>query len=123
MGLALLIAVVAEELEERAAEIARQEGALGVTILSAKGIGFPEHISFFGLTYRGLENLLLWVLDQETAETVADRLNRELDLLAPFQGLAFCLRADHADGIDSEAIRHHILSHARRNGSPTDEEN
>ncbi len=114
MSTSLLIAVVADELEERAAEIAREEGAMGVTILPGRGLGFPEHVTFFGLTYRGVEKVLLWVLDSETAETVANRLNRELDLLSPFQGLAFCLDTDHTEGIDSEAIRHHVLSRAAR---------
>ncbi len=110
MSTSLLIAVVADELEERAAAIAREEGAMGLTIVPGRGLGFPEHVTFFGLTFRGIEKVLLWVLDSETAETVANRLNRELDLLSPFQGLAFCLDIDHAEGIDSEAIRHHVLS-------------
>ena len=111
MSTTLLIAVVADALEERAAAIAREEGAMGVTILSARGIGFPEHVTFFGLTYRGLEKVMLWVLDHATSQTIADRLNRELDLLSPFQGLAFCLEIDHAEGIDSEAIRRHVTNH------------
>ncbi|HRQ55903.1 MAG TPA: hypothetical protein PLN31_00655 [Azoarcus taiwanensis] len=86
MSTSLLIAVVADELEERAAAIAREEGAMGLTIVPGRGLGFPEHVTFFGLTFRGIEKVLLWVLDSETAETVANRLNRELDLLSPFQG-------------------------------------
>ena len=119
MSTSLLIAVVADELEERAAEIAREEGAMGVTIVPGRGLGFPEHVTFFGLTFRGMEKVLLWVLDSETAEAVANRLNRELDLLSPFQGLAFCLDIDHAEGIDSEAIRHHVLS---RGAGPREQE-
>lgn len=108
MSMGLLVAVVADELEEHARDIIRQEGAQGITILSAGGIGFPEHITFFGLTYRGIESVLLCLLDEETAEQTAERLNRELDLLKPFRGLAFCIPVDHAEGIDWQAIQQHV---------------
>ena len=110
MSTVLLVAVVADEHEEAAVAIAREEGAQGVTVLPGRGISFPEHITFFGLTYRGLEKVLLWTLDAETAETIAARLNQELDLLQPFQGLAFCIALDHADGIDPQQIRDHITA-------------
>ncbi|WP_290653062.1 hypothetical protein [Aquisalimonas sp.] len=110
MSASLLIAVVADEMEEAAVEIARSAGARGVTVLPARGIGFPEHITFFGLTYRGLEKVLLWVLDSESAAEIAERLNRELDLLQPFQGLAFSLPVDDAGGVDPAAIRRFLNS-------------
>lgn len=100
MTVSLLVAVVSDALEEKAIAIAREEGAYGVTILPARGIGFPEHMTFFGLTYRGLEKALVWLLDRELAERIAERLNRELDLLAPQRGLAFCVAVDQVVGID-----------------------
>jgi hypothetical protein len=100
MTISLLVAVVSDPLEEQAIAIAREEGAHGVTIVPARGIGFPEHMTFFGLTYRGLEKTLLWLLDRRLAERIAERLNRELDLLAPQRGLAFCLPVGQLFGID-----------------------
>jgi hypothetical protein len=92
--------VVSDPLEEQAIAIAREEGAHGVTIVPARGIGFPEHMTFFGLTCRGLEKTLPWLLDRQLAERLAVRLDRELDLLAPQRGLAFCLPVDQLVGID-----------------------
>jgi hypothetical protein len=112
----LLVAVVADELEERAVAIVREEGGSGITFLPGKGLGFPEHITFFGLTYRGLEKVLLCVLDDITAARAAERLNRELDLLKPFQGLAFCLPVGETGGIDVARIRRDI--EARLSGTP-----
>jgi hypothetical protein len=114
----LLVAVVADELEERAVAIVREEGGSGVTFLSGRGLGFPEHITFFGLTYRGLEKVLLCVLDGVTAERAAERLNRELDLLQPFKGLAFCLPVSETGGIDVARIRRDI--EARLPAKPDD---
>ena len=109
-GASLLIAAVADELEEAALAVAREEGARGVTILPSRGIGFPEHITFLGVTYRGIGVVLLWVLDGERATRIARRLNRELDLLKPFQGLAFVAPVDATGGIDPTAIREHLGS-------------
>ena len=107
-GASLLIAAVSDELEEAALAIAREEGARGVTILPSRGIGFPEHITFLGVTYRGIGVVLLWVLDGERATRLAERLNRELELLRPFQGLAFVAPVDANGGIDPAAIRAHL---------------
>ncbi len=95
----LLIAVVSDPLEEQAIEIARKEGVHGVTVLPGRGIGFPEHTTFFGLTFQGLEKVLLWITDAEAANRIAERLNIELDLLAPQRGLAFSLKIDRIAGL------------------------
>jgi hypothetical protein len=106
----LLVAVVADEMEEAAREIARQEGVRGMTLVSARGINFPEHITFFGLTYLGIETILLALLDEDTAVQIAERLNVELKLLEPFRGLAFCLPVDGTGGIDVAALHRHIAA-------------
>lgn len=108
----LLVAVVAEELEEAAREIARSEGARGMTLLSARGMNFPEHITFFGLTYLGSETVLLALLDDHTATRIAERMNLELKLLEPFKGLAFCLPVSAMGGIDIAALHRHIAENA-----------
>ncbi|MCG5512734.1 hypothetical protein [Ectothiorhodospira shaposhnikovii] len=105
----LLVAVVADELEEAAREIAREEGARGMTLISARGLNFPEHITFFGLTYYGIETVLVALLDEATAIRIAERMNIELKLLEPFKGLAFCLPVEGVGGIDIEALHRHII--------------
>lgn len=108
MKAGLLVAVVADDLEDAAREIARQEGARGMTLLSARGMNFPEHVTFFGLTYLGIESVLVVLLDEETAVRIAERMNRELKLLEPFKGLAFCLPVEGTGGIDIDALHRHV---------------
>jgi hypothetical protein len=108
----LLVAVVADEMEEAAREIARQEGARGMTLISARGMNFPEHVTFFGLTYLGAETVLVAILDEATATRIAERMNIELCLLEPFKGLAFCLPVEGTGGIDIEALHRHTAGHA-----------
>jgi hypothetical protein len=106
----LLVAVLADEVEEAAVEIARQEGVRGLTVLPARGLNYPKHITIFGNTYLGLEVVLLMVLDRMTATRIAERLNKELDLLQPFKGLAFCLPVEGVGGLDATELRKHIES-------------
>lgn len=98
MKIRLLIAAIADELEERAFAIARSEGALGVTVADARGLGFPEHMTFFNLTYVGREKVLMVLAEADRVEHIAERMNVELGLLAPFQGLAFCMDVEHHAG-------------------------
>lgn len=97
----LLVAVVAHEQEEAAIRILREEGVDGVTALSGKGIGFPGHKTFFGLTYQGFETVLIGLAAAGMAKHVADRLNHELELMQPFQGLAFVLPLEEIGGVYS----------------------
>lgn len=108
METSLLVAVLADDMEEAAIEIARQEGVRGITVLPARGLNYPEHVTFFGNTYLGLEVALLMVLDRVTATRIAERMNRELDLLQPFKGLAFCLPVEGSGGLDAVRLRKHI---------------
>jgi hypothetical protein len=104
MKIRLLMSAIADELEERACVIARNEGAPGVTIADARGLGFPEHMTFFGLTYAGREKLLLVLCEAAHAEYIAERMNVELGLLAPLQGLAFCMDIEHHSELDLSDI-------------------
>jgi len=113
----LLVAVVADELEEAAREIARQEGARGMTLLDARGLNFPEHVTFFGLTYLGIEAVLLALVDETIAVRIAERMNVELKLLEPFRGLAFCVPVYGTGGIDIAEV-HRAITRQGADGSP-----
>ncbi|MDD3519145.1 MAG: hypothetical protein PHQ14_12420 [Chromatiales bacterium] len=102
------MAILAHPLEEEAVAIARRHGAKGISILDGRGIGFPEHKTFLGQTYQGLESTLLFLSDEIRAPRIAEALTRELHLLERFNGLAFTLPVDHADGIDIAAMAHFL---------------
>ena len=65
MKFALLIAIVAEELEGKAIEVARNAGAGGLTIMRARGTGAEEKKTFFGLTYQGSQTVLICILEKK----------------------------------------------------------
>ncbi|MDV7396418.1 hypothetical protein RZS08_33800, partial [Arthrospira platensis SPKY1] len=65
-------------------------------------------MTFFGLTYLGLETVLLALLDETTAERITERMNVELKLLEPFKGLAFCVPVHGTGGIDIAEVHRYV---------------
>lgn len=110
----LLIAIIASDLEERAVHIAAEEGAPRPSLHEGFGIGFPEHMRFFGVTYQGLESVCIWKTDAVRAECIARRLNLELDLLQPYNGLAFTLEGSD----DTEALLDMASARPEASGTP-----
>ncbi len=104
MKFLLLIAVLAEELEEKAIDIAKRAGAGGVTILGARGIGAVEKKTFFGLTYEGSQSVLLFVLEKKLSLAVLKALTHELELAKHAKGVAFTIPLEHLAGIDMNQI-------------------
>jgi len=104
MKFSVLVAVLAEDLEEKAIDVAKQAGAGGVTILDARGIGAEEKKTFFGLTYEGSQSVLLLVLEKKLSLTVMKALTRELDLANHSKGVVFTIPLEHIAGIDTGQI-------------------
>ena len=104
MKFAVLVAILAEELEEKAINSAKAAGAGGVTILDARGIGSKEKKSFFGLTYEGSQSVLVFVLEKKLSLSVLKQLTKDLELNKHSKGVVFTLPLEHIAGIDIEQL-------------------
>lgn len=104
MKFSVLVAILAEDLEERAIDAAKAAGAGGVTILGARGIGAEEKKTFFGLTYEGSQSVLLYLLEKKLSVRVMKRICAELDLKNNPHGVVFTLPLEHLAGIDLAQI-------------------
>jgi len=104
MKFSLLVAIVAEELEDKAIDVAKQAGAGGMTILSARGIGVEEKKTFFGLTYQGSQTVLVWVLEKKLSLVVMKALTDDLELKTHSKGVVFTVPLEHLAGIDMRQI-------------------
>jgi nitrogen regulatory protein PII len=104
MKFAMLIAIVAEDLEEKAIDVAREAGAGGMTILSARGIGAEEKKTFFGLTYQGSQTVLICVLERKLSLAVMKALTDDLELKTHSKGVVFTVPLEHLAGIDHRQI-------------------
>jgi len=101
----VLVAILAEDLEEQAIDVAKRCGAGGVTILDARGIGAQEKKTFFGLTYEGSQSVLIFVLEKKLSLAVLKAISKELDLKNHTRGVAFTLPLEHIAGIDTTQIQ------------------
>ncbi len=104
MKFAVLVAIVAEDLEESAIDSAKKAGAGGVTLLNARGIGAKEKKTFFGLTYEGSQSVLICVLEKKLSLRVMKVLTVELELAKHSKGVVFTLPLDHIAGIDTRQL-------------------
>lgn len=105
MKFSVLVAILAEELEEKAIEVARATGAGGVTIMGGRGIGAQEKKTFFGLTFEGSQSVLVFVLEKKLSLAVLKALNQALDLRSDTRGVVFTLQLEHLAGIDLRQIQ------------------
>ncbi len=104
MRFALLVAIVEQSLEEKAIDIAKANGAGGVTSMTGKGMGLNEKKTFFGLTYERPESVLLFVLEKRTSVKVMKALRNELHLETEKKGIVMSLPIEHLTGIATSQI-------------------
>ncbi|HRP98350.1 MAG TPA: transcriptional regulator [Rhodocyclaceae bacterium] len=105
MKFSVLVAILAEDLEEQAIDVAKRSGAGGVTILDARGIGAQEKKTFFGLTYEGSQSVLVFVLEKKLSLTVMKNMSKELELKKHSKGVLFTIPLEHIAGIDTSQIQ------------------
>lgn len=100
MKFSVLVAILADDLEDKAIDVAKESGAGGVTILDARGIGANEKKTFFGLTYEGSQSVLIFVLEKKLSLAVMKNITRELELKTNSRGVLFTIPLEHIAGID-----------------------
>lgn len=104
MKFSVLVAILPDNLEDKAIDVARDAGAGGVTLLDARGIGNQQKKTFFGLTYEGAQSVLVFVLEKSISLAVMKALCRELGLKNDSSGVVFTLPLEHIAGIDLRQI-------------------
>jgi nitrogen regulatory protein PII len=112
MKFSVLVAILAEELEEQAIDVARRSGAAGVTILGGKGIGAQEKKTFFGLTVEGSQSVLVFVLEKKLSVKVLKSICQALELNQSSRGVVFTLPLEHIAGIDKTQV-HRFEDHLK----------
>ena len=104
MKFSVLVAILAEEMEDKAIDIARDSGAGAATILNGRGLTADSKKTFFGLTYEGAQSVLMFVLEKKLSVKVLKCLTKELDLDNDERGIAFTIPLEHLGGIDTREV-------------------
>jgi hypothetical protein len=106
MKFALLVAIVPEELEQECIDAAQKAGAIGMTLMSGRGIGGHPKKTFFGLTFEGSQTVMLMTLEKGLSLKVLKAIQAIVHPRGQeSQGLAFTLPVEHLGGIDMDQIR------------------
>jgi nitrogen regulatory protein PII len=105
MKFSTVVAIVAEEHEDLAIDIAKANGAGGVTVLKGRGLGLGDKTTFFGLTYERSDSVLIFVMEKRSALKVIKAITQELELDKSGNGLIFSLPIEHLSGIPEKQMR------------------
>ena len=80
-------------------KVAKEQGARGGTVISARGTANPEAEKFFNIAVQPEKDIVLIVVPSEIKENLMKALYTEVGLDSPGQGIAFSLPIDDAVGL------------------------
>ncbi len=84
-------------------EIVRAEGASGATILNARGEG-AKHESFLGITVDSEKEMIMTLVDQETAKRITAAMKETAGWKSTLRGVCFALPVDRVVGINTDTL-------------------
>jgi len=100
-----LVAIIPQEDEEKAVEIAKKAGAGAVTIVGGRNIGLKEKKIFFGVTLEESMSILLFILPRKLSLKVLKALKNELNVESTDNSsIIFTFSLDHVVGINKEEL-------------------
>ncbi|MDX5377392.1 MAG: transcriptional regulator [Halomonas sp.] len=106
MKFSLLVAIVPEELEQECIDAATEAGAVGMTLMSGRGIGGERKKTFFGLTYEGSQSIMLLTLEKSLSLRVLKTIRQVLNPTGEdSRGLVMTLPVEHLGGIDMAQVK------------------
>ncbi|WP_163558870.1 transcriptional regulator [Halomonas sp. NO4] len=116
MKFSLLVAIVPEDMEQECIDAATEAGAVGMTLMTGRGIGGERKKTFFGLTYEGSQSILLMTLEKSLSLKVLKAIRHVLNPTGEdSKGLVMTLPVEHLGGIEmsqvkrfEERIRHEV---------------
>ena len=98
----VIFAIVNSGYAEEAMVVARDQGARGGTILSARGVAREEAAAFFGITIHAEKEILMMVVDKEIRDGVLNALYKHMGMGQKAQGIAFSLPVTDVAGLVKE---------------------
>jgi len=105
MDFSTVVAIVNQENEDMAIDIAKANGAGGVTILNGRGLGLGDKTTFFGISYERSDAVLIFVVEKHIVLKVIKAITHELDLGKSGSGLVFSLPIENLHGIPDKQLR------------------
>ena len=105
MKFVALVAIIPDSDEERAIDIAKQNGAGAVTILNGRNIGLKEKKIFLGLTLEENVSILIFILPRKLSMQVMKALRKEFDMDNHKNNtIAFTIPLSHVAGLNNDEL-------------------
>jgi len=101
----VIFAIVNAGYAEEAMEVARQNGAMGGTILNARGVAREKEAAFFGITIHAEKEILMLVVEKDIRDNILNALYKEMGMGKKAQGIAFSLPVSDAAGLAKTAAQ------------------
>ncbi|MBL4730136.1 MAG: DUF1538 domain-containing protein [Sulfurimonas sp.] len=99
--------IVPHDMEEQAILIARDEGARGVTIMEAHGMGLEEMDNFYNrLHYDSTDSNLMFIVPTKKVDSIIRNVMTKLDISGEGDGISFSYPIDNLKGL---TLRSHDL--------------
>ena len=102
MKLKLIISLVKPATTDRVVNAAKDAGATGATIISARGTGVHEAKTFFGLTLETQTDAILFLLEENLSGKVVEAVRKAGRFERPGTGIAFVIDVETAVGLESQ---------------------
>ena len=79
--------------------IAREQGARGGTILTARGVAKEDAAAFFGITIHSEKEILMMVVEKDIRDNILNAIYKEMGMAKAAQGIAFSLPVSDVAGL------------------------
>ena len=99
----VIFAIVNTGYAEEAMDVARKNGAMGGTILNARGVAREKEAAFFGITIHADKEILMLVVNKDIRDNILNALYKEMGMDKKAQGIAFSLPVSDTAGLAKPA--------------------
>ena len=95
----VIFAIVNDGYADDVMAVAREQGARGGTIISARGVAREDAAAFFGITVHAEKEIVMMVVPKTIKDDVLNAIYREMGMAKKAQGIAFSLPVTDTAGL------------------------
>lgn len=95
----VIFAIVDSGFAEDVMEIAKEQGARGGTIITARGVAREEAAAFFGITLHAEKEILMMVVDKDIRDNILNAIYKQMGMAKKAQGIAFSMPVSDVAGL------------------------
>lgn len=102
MRFKLIMALVKPDLTSQIVDAAKEAGATGDVIMSARGSGAHETKSFFGLVVEDQTDIIMFLVEEHCVDKILNAIKTQGKFHEPGKGIACVLNVERVAGLESQ---------------------